>query len=510
MVAPVNYKKHGYCMEREGLEKLCPFSAEKGVKDPANPHYNEDQSYNKKKIKDSILDCVGNTPMVRINNITRDEGIKCEVFAKCEFLNPGGSVKDRIGRRMVLDAEREGKINQGDILIEPTSGNTGVGLSMAAAARGYKMIITMPEKMSFEKRSVLTALGAEIIRTPNEMQFDNADSHIGIAVDLQNTLPNAHILDQYKNPANPLAHYDGTGQEIFDQLDGKVDYVVLGTGTGGTICGVARKLKELDPNIQVIGVDPIGSILAQPEELNVDGEFYHVEGIGYDFIPRVLDRQYVDKWYKSVDAPGFEYARKLIKQEGLLCGGSSGTAMAVAMEIARTLPEGKRVVAVCPDNIRNYITKFVNNDWMYENGFISEEDCVKLNTTTLVENKNWGQEYTIKDLNLADAMCVQTVSTVNEVLDKMQEHNFDQFPVQDASGVIVGMIDSARLSERLIKKKLTIHDPIELIVFKDFRHVSSAIKLDELGRLFERKQYVIVDKKSVCTHNDLLNFIKAN
>jgi len=250
MVAPVNYTKHGYCMEKEGLENICTWTREKGIDDPTCPHNIEkEKPQYLKKIKDSILDCVGNTPLIRINNITADEGIKCEVLAKCEFLNPGGSVKDRIGRRMVLDAERDGRIKKGDILIEPTSGNTGMGLSMAAASRGYKMIITMPEKMSFEKRSVLKALGAEIIRTPNEMQFDNSDSHIGIAVHLQETLENAHILDQYKNPANPIAHYDGTAQEIWDACEGRLDYVVMGTGTGGTICGIARRLKELDQNI---------------------------------------------------------------------------------------------------------------------------------------------------------------------------------------------------------------------------------------------------------------------
>jgi len=250
MVAPVDYKKHGYCMEKEGLDKVCKWSREKGQNDPACPHRIEtDKSYYDKKIKDSILDCVGNTPMIRINNITKDEDIKCEVLAKCEFLNPGGSVKDRIARRMVLDAEAEGRLTPGAVIVEPTSGNTGMGLSLSAAAKGYRCIITMPEKMSFEKRSVLRALGSEIIRTPNEMQFDNADSHVGIAVALQENLENCHMLDQYKNPANPIAHYDGTGQEIWDQCEGKLDYVVLGTGTGGTICGVARKLKELDPNI---------------------------------------------------------------------------------------------------------------------------------------------------------------------------------------------------------------------------------------------------------------------
>lgn len=487
MVAPVNYKKHGYCMEKEGLDKVCKWSREKGQNDPDCPHRIEtDKSYYEKKIKDSILDCVGNTPMIRINNITKDENIKCELLAKCEFLNPGGSVKDRIARRMVLDAEAEGRLKEGSIIVEPTSGNTGMGLSLSAASRGYRCIITMPEKMSFEKRSVLRALGSEIIRTPNEMQFDNADSHVGIAVALQENLTDCHMLDQYKNPANPIAHYDGTGQEIWDQCEGKLDYVVLGTGTGGTICGIARKLKELDPNIQIVGVDPIGSILAEPAELNVEGEGYHVEGIGYDFIPRVLDRQYVDKWVKSVDGPSFEYARKLIAREGLLVGGSSGTAMYVAMEIARTLPEGKRVVVVLPDNIRNYITKFVNDDWMYENGFISEEECTKRNSTHLVECKDWGQDFSVSDLNLVEAQFIKDTCLVSEAIDEMQKHGYDQFPVKNEAGDILGVLDARTLTEKLIKQKLKATDSIKLSINKNYRKVSSSIKLNELARIFER------------------------
>jgi cystathionine beta-synthase len=214
-----------------------------------------------------------------------------DIVAKCEYLNPGGSVKDRIGRRMVLDAEISGKIQKGDTLIEPTSGNTGIGISLIAASKGYNMVITLPEKMSQEKSDVLAALGSTIIRTPTEMPFDHIGSHIGVALELQKTLPRAYILDQYKNPSNPLAHYDETGQEIFDQCDGKVDYVVITAGTGGQITGISRKLKELDPNIVVVGVDPNGSILAQPMDLNKEGiHSYKVEGIGYDFIPRVLDR----------------------------------------------------------------------------------------------------------------------------------------------------------------------------------------------------------------------------
>lgn len=244
-----SYPKHDYCMEREGLDKVCPFKPEIGQKDPANPHHHEDQSYHQKKIYDSVLDAVGNTPLIRVNNITKMEGIKCEILCKCEFLNPGGSVKDRIGRRMILEAEREGKLAPGNAIMEPTSGNTGLGMSMAAAAKGYKMIIAMPEKMSAEKRAVLGELGAEIIRTPNANAWDHAHSHVGLTVSMSRENENIKFLDQYKHPGNPLSHYDGTGQEIWEQCEGKLDYVIMTTGTAGTLTGVARKLKEKDPKI---------------------------------------------------------------------------------------------------------------------------------------------------------------------------------------------------------------------------------------------------------------------
>lgn len=208
------------------------------------------------------MDAVGNTPLVRINNITKAEGIKCEVLVKCEYLNPGGSVKDRIGRRMVLDAEKQGRSKPGDILIEPTSGNTGIGLAMAAAARGYRMIITMPEKMSAEKENTLKALGAEIVRTPTELSCDHVDSLIGVAERLNKELPNSHVLDQYGNPSNSIAHYEGTGKEIWEECDHKLDAVIVGAGTGGTICGIGRWFKDVAPDVKVVGVDPDGSILA--------------------------------------------------------------------------------------------------------------------------------------------------------------------------------------------------------------------------------------------------------
>lgn len=240
-----------------------------------------------KRICNSVLDVIGGTPLIRLNRIGAD--LPCELLVKCEFFNAGGSVKDRIGRQMVLDAEESGRIKPGDVLIEPTSGNTGIGLALCAAVKGYRCIITMPEKMSKEKVDVLKALGAEIIRTPTEAAYDAPDSHISVARRLQGEIAHSHILDQYSNPSNPNAHYYGTAQEIIDQCDGKVDMLVAGAGTGGTITGIAKRLKEHNPNIIIVGVDPEGSLLAQPEQLNDKCrlEPYLVEGIGYDFIVSV-------------------------------------------------------------------------------------------------------------------------------------------------------------------------------------------------------------------------------
>ena len=340
----------------------------------ANPHSMRARAP-RGRILASALDAVGHTPCIRINSIPLAEGVACEIVAKCEFFSAGGSVKDRIGLRMIEEAEAAGRIRPGDTLIEPTSGNTGIGLALAAALKGYRMIITLPEKMSQEKVDVLKALGAEIIRTPTEAAYDSPESHIGVAARLVKEIPNAHILDQYGNAANPLAHYVTTAEEIWADCEGRIDMLVCSAGTGGTLTGLARRLKELNPALIVVGVDPRGSLLAEPDAANDAKRLqsYAVEGIGYDFIPTVLDRAIVDVWVKTDDAESLIMARRLIREEGLLAGGSSGSALVGALAAARTLRADQRCVVVLADSIRNYMSKHVRDSWMYKAGFVDED-----------------------------------------------------------------------------------------------------------------------------------------
>ncbi len=314
-------------------------------------------------IHDTILNTIGNTPVVKINKIGND--LKCNLFAKCEFFNPGGSVKDRIGWKMVEDAENSGRIKPGDTLIEPTSGNTGQGIALAAAVKGYKCIITMPEKMSQEKQIVLESLGATIIRTPTEALYSDPESHISVAKKLQKEIKDSHILDQYSNPSNPDAHYQNTAEEIINDFGDNLDMVVISVGTGGTITGTAKRLKEAIPKIKIIGADPVGSILGGGNEISS----YLVEGIGYDFIPDVLDNRLIDQYIKTQDQESFIMARRLIKEEGLLCGGSSGATMVAALNAASILKGGQNCLVILADSIRNYMTKFPSDDWMKKNGF---------------------------------------------------------------------------------------------------------------------------------------------
>jgi cystathionine beta-synthase len=447
----------------------------------------------------NILEAIGRTPLVRLNRLSAH--LDCTMWAKCEFLNPGGSLKDRIGYAMVDAAERAGRIKPGDTLIEPTSGNTGIGIALAGAVKGYRVVITMPEKMSREKQVVLEALGAEIIRTPTEAAFDSPESHINVARRLQSQLPNAHILDQYSNPANPQVHYETTAQEILDDLDGQVDMVVMGAGTGGSITGVARRIKEVRPSCRIVGADPVGSILGGGSEVGT----YKVEGIGYDFIPDVLDRSLVDEWVKTTDQPSFLLARRLIREEGLLVGGSSGSAMYAALQKAPTLTKGQHCVVVMPDGVRNYMTKFVDDKWMRDNGFFQ---------TATID----GRVGEIVDLDSSCPALVLAEDTqrIDEVIRVMREHGISQLPVT-SGGVLVGIVSEADVmtflgsgegsASALVSKCMNRHVPVvgmqtplstleeslrkstAVVVVNDDRHpVSILTRIDLLHFLLQRQQ----------------------
>ena len=443
---------------------------------------------------ESILETIGRTPLVKLNRMGAN--LDCNLYAKCEFFNPGGSVKDRIAYKMVIDAEKSGRIKPGDTLIEPTSGNTGIGIALAGAVRGYRTIITMPEKMSREKQVVLEALGAEIIRTPTEAAWDAPESHIGIAKKLQLELPNAHILDQYANPSNPDAHYEFTGQEILDDLDGKVDMVVMGAGTGGTITGVAKKLKEANPNCIVVGADPIGSILAGGDHV----ASYKVEGIGYDFIPDVLDQGIVDAWVKTADGPSFVLARRLIKEEGLLCGGSSGSAMYAALKEATKLGKDKNCVVLLPDGVRNYMTKFIDDKWMAENRF-NGLDKLQGNVDLLLKDK-------------PPLWSLTSDKTVNEAISLMRSKGISQIPITK-DDCLAGMLTEEDLLSHLSSGDNLDKTSVGQLMDRHIPTVDHATPISALQEVLMQEPCAVVIDQSrkpmhVVTKIDLVDWIASN
>ncbi|CAG9859751.1 unnamed protein product [Phyllotreta striolata] len=488
-------------------ESACTWhkNADKGT----TPHTTKDWRRNSKILPNAIA-AIGNTPMIKLNKIPEEEGLKCDVYVKCEFFNPGGSVKDRIALRLVEDAEKQGLLKPGYTIIEPTSGNTGIGLALAAAVKGYRCVIVMSEKMSNEKVSILSALGAEIVRTPVNADSNSPDGMFGVTHRLSKEIPNSIILDQYSNPGNPLAHYDTTAEEIYDQCDKNVDMIVIGAGTGGTVTGIGRKFKEISPNTKIVAVDPEGSILALPDSINrTDVGFYEVEGIGYDFLPTVLDRSVVDLWIKTNDKESLPMARRLIK-EGLLVGSSSGAAVAGAIRAAKNLEAGKKVVVILPDSIRNYITKFASDQWMVARGFIKPNNTLN----------HWWWDKSASELNMDLVKVVPASVTCKEALNGMNKssNKYDQLCVVDKVGNIMGICTSQLLMEKLLNGRIKLNESIETCIIRIYPKVETNTKLSVVSKILERESYVLVlDKQGdaekpvgIIKPLNLLQFIHNN
>ncbi|KAK5070517.1 cystathionine beta-synthase [Lithohypha guttulata] len=436
-------------------------------------------------IRATITEQIGNTPLVRLNKIPQSLGMECTVLAKCEYFNAGGSVKDRIALRMIEEAEKSGRIKPGDTLIEPTSGNTGIGLALVAAVKGYKTIITLPEKMSAEKVSVLKALNATIIRTPTQAAFDSPESHIGVAKKLQKEVPNAHILDQYGNLDNPLAHELGTAEEIWSQSEGTVTAVIAGAGTGGTITGLARGLQKHKKDIKVIAADPQGSILALPSMLNDDhmNTAYKVEGIGYDFIPDVLDQKIVDKWYKTDDRDSFHFARRLIAEEGLLVGGSSGSAIAALVKAARDpdihFTKDDVVVVILPDSIRSYLSKFIDDDWLVANDLLPPTPPPEPSSPTTEKKQKADDPFkgaTVRSLRLKPIQSIPSDQPCSSAIEIMREKGYDQLPVlgPSPSKRLVGLVTLGNLLSRISHGRATGKSSVHDVMF-DFTKIDEVI-----------------------------------
>ncbi|XP_067640975.1 cystathionine beta-synthase-like [Eurosta solidaginis] len=486
-----------------GLPSKCTWHLGTKVK---SPHIQRPMAH-RQKLTPNILEVIGFTPLVKLNSIPKSEGIKCEMYAKCEFLNPGGSVKDRIGYRMVQDAEQKGLLKPGCTIIEPTSGNTGIGIAMACAVKGYKCVIVMPEKMSNEKVSALKALGAKIIRTPTEAAYDNPEGLICVAQCLQKEIPNAVVLDQYRNTGNPLAHYDGTAAEILMQTDNKVDLVVVAAGTCGTVAGIGRKIKEEVPSCKVIAADPFGSSLARPDTLNKTNiSFYEVEGIGYDFTPTVNDYKVIDEWVKIEDKQCFPMARRLNAEEALLCGGSSGGAMYVALEAAKQLKEGQRCVVILPDGIRNYMTKFVSDNWMEARDF----------KPVVNEHNHWWWDTQVSALKLKIPLTLKSDVSFAKAIEALKKQKCEQAAVIDAEdSTLLGAVLQETLLTQIVSMNRLTNETIIKAVNKRIIRLPSDTILGKLARILEIEPCVlIVDKegdtevlKAVATKLDVLEFI---
>jgi cystathionine beta-synthase len=412
---------------------------------------------NEKRVYDNVLGAMGNTPLVRLKRIGRD--LPCPLYAKLELMNPGGSVKDRVGAFIIEQAEKRGELVPGGTIVEATSGNTGVGLAIAAALKGYHTIFVMPDKMSNEKILLLRAYGAKVVITPTAVEPDDPRSYYEVAKKFARETPNAILANQYHNPDNPLTHELSTGPEIWDQTDGRVTDVIIGMGTGGTISGVGRYLKSKNPNIKIVGVDIEGSILTeiwQNKGKIPEGAYpktYKVEGIGEDFLPSATDLSIVDWIERAGDKESFLWARQLVRQEGIFAGGSSGSAIAGAVKYCRRLTPDRLAVVILPDSGSRYLSKFYDDKWMREFGFLTMEfGETALNDLLIVK-----PDKVLHTAKLGDSM--------RKVVAVMHEHGISQMPVVGADGSLVGLIEEVDLLNHMLEAHdHSPNEPIDLLV----------------------------------------------
>jgi cystathionine beta-synthase len=414
-------------------------------------------------MQDTVLQSVGRTPLIRLRRLATD--VPAAVFVKLESINPGGSVKDRVAIAMIAEAERRGWLRPGGTIIEATAGNTGVGLAMVAAVKGYRCIFVLPDKMSQEKISLLQAYGAEVVITPTAVAPDSPDSYNGVADRLSREIPGAWRPNQFTNLANPEIHYRTTGPEIWEQTEGKITAFVAGVGTGGTMSGVARYLKERNPDVKIIGADPEGSVLSGGAPRP-----WKVEGIGEDFVPKTFNSQFVDDWIRISDAESFHIARGLARREGMLVGGSSGTAVAAALRYARRLTKDDLVVAMCADTGRNYLSKFYDNRWLSENKLnLDEQPAHSIGDLLRVRGQR-------------ELVVIPPASTVESAIQLMQTKGISQLPVID-NGIPVGCVQEVTLARVLHDHgdpdKVTIGE----IMARPLPTVDVTVHLDEAYRL---------------------------
>ncbi len=423
----------------------------------------------------TVLDLVGGTPIVRLVSFGAETG--ATLLAKLEFMNPGGSNKDRIGLAMIEAAERDGLLSPGGTIVEPTSGNTGVGLAIAAAHRGYRCIFVMPDKMSQEKISMLRAYGAEVVITPTAVEHDSPESYYSVSERLAEEIPGGFKPDQYSNLANPEAHYLTTGPELWEQTDGgDVDAIVISVGTGGSISGVGRFFKERKPEVLIVGADPEGSVFTADEEHPVHP--YLVEGIGKDTWPETMDPAVVDEWVRVSDRDSFLAARRLAREEGLLVGGSSGSTAAAALEVAQRLGSGSKVLLTFPDSGRSYLSKFYDDNWMIQYGFM--ERRAPLPTVEAVLHFKRGPGHELPELVVVDAH-----KKVGAAIDLMQRYGISQLPVvrkepTDSLADLVGSIHERALLDRVFKNPDALNDDVAVAMQPPLAAVDVTASLDQV------------------------------